>query len=97
MSMGEAKPHHQQQATVTNHAAVKPDKVVDARGAYCPGPLMELIKTLKAQPVGAVVELWSSDRGSSKDVPEWVKKAGHDLVYLVEEAGYWRIGVRKAH
>jgi len=47
--------------------------------------------------VGSVVELWSSDRGSSKDVPEWVRKARHDLLYLVEETGYWRIGVRKAH
>ncbi|NLG70059.1 MAG: sulfurtransferase TusA family protein [Firmicutes bacterium] len=80
-----------------DHAVVRPDRVVDARGAYCPGPLMELIKILKAQPVGSVVELWSSDRGSSKDVPEWVRKARHDLLYLVEETGYWRIGVRKAH
>ncbi len=47
--------------------------------------------------MGSVVELWSSDRGSSKDVPEWVRKARHDLLYLVEETGYWRIGVRMAH
>ena len=95
MTVGE--PDARPQLASTDHAAVRPDKVVDARGSYCPGPLMELIRTLKGQPVGAVVELWSSDRGSSKDVPEWVRKAGHDLVYLVEEAGYWRIGVRKAH
>lgn len=79
-------------------ATPQPDRVIDARGAYCPGPLMELIKSVKGQPVGAVVEVWSSDRGSSKDIPEWVKKAGHELVYLVEEAaqGFWRIAVRKA-
>nr|WP_082726586.1 sulfurtransferase TusA family protein [Limnochorda pilosa] len=69
--------------------------VVDARGSYCPGPLMELIKTIKAQPVGATVDLLSGDRGSSKDVPEWVAKAGHELVGVFEEEGHWRIRVRK--
>lgn len=84
------------QAGSLDGAQVKPDRVVDARGSFCPGPLMELIKTIKAQPVGTVVELWSSDRGSSKDVPEWIKKAGHDLLYVLEEGDHWRIGVRKA-
>lgn len=95
MAVEQGKP----QAAVggTNHAQLRPDKVVDARGAYCPGPLMELIKAIKAQPVGSVVEVWSSDQGSSKDIPEWVKKASHELVYVVEESGYWRIAVRKGH
>lgn len=75
---------------------VSVDKSVDARGAYCPGPLMELIKTLKTSPVKTAVEVWSSDSGSAKDIPEWVKKVGHELLYVQEETGYWRIAVRKA-
>lgn len=77
-------------------ALVQPDKVIDARGAYCPGPLMELIKAIKASPVGTVVEVWSSDQGSSKDIPEWVKKAGHELVHNEKTGDHWRIAVRKA-
>ncbi|HEY8486819.1 MAG TPA: sulfurtransferase TusA family protein [Limnochordales bacterium] len=71
-------------------------RVVDARGSFCPGPLMELIKAIKSEPVGAVVEVWSSDQGSRKDIPEWVQRAGHELLYIQQEAGYWRIAVRKA-
>ncbi len=69
--------------------------VVDARGSYCPGPLMELIKTIKNVPVGEIIEVLSSDASSAKDIPEWVKKAGHELVEVKEEDGYWRIVVKK--
>jgi len=69
--------------------------VVDARGSYCPGPLMELIKTIKQVNVGEVVEVLSSDESSAKDIPEWVKKAGHELLDVKKEEGYWRIVVRK--
>lgn len=81
------------QTAQTGHPAA--DRLVDARGAFCPGPLMELIKAIRGQAVGSLVEVWSSDHGSARDIPEWARKAGHELVYVVEEAGYWRIGVRK--
>ncbi len=76
-------------------AEVKPDKTIDARGALCPGPLMELIKAIKEEPVGTVIEVLSSDKGSAKDIPEWVKKAGHELVGVFEKEGYWSIVVKK--
>jgi TusA-related sulfurtransferase len=68
---------------------------VDARGAFCPGPLMELIATLRYAEVGDEVEVWSTDKGSAKDIPEWVKKVRHELVGVSENAGYWSIVVRK--
>ncbi|MCY0897871.1 MAG: sulfurtransferase TusA family protein [Firmicutes bacterium] len=70
-------------------------KIVDARGSYCPGPLMELIKGIRQEPVGTVFEVWSSDRGSAKDIPEWVKRAGHELLSNVEEDGIYKVQVKK--
>ncbi|WP_202318414.1 sulfurtransferase TusA family protein [Archaeoglobus neptunius] len=69
--------------------------VVDARGSYCPGPLMEMIKTLKQVEVGEIIEVLSSDESSAKDIPEWVKKAGHELVEVKKEDDYWRIVIKK--
>lgn len=69
---------------------------VDARGAFCPGPLMELIATLRTAEIGDEVEVWSSDKGSAKDIPEWVKKVHHELVAVSETPGHWSITVRKA-
>jgi tRNA 2-thiouridine synthesizing protein A len=69
---------------------------IDARGAYCPGPLMELIAALKLVPIGGEVEVWSSDKGSATDIPEWVKKVRHELVGVEQRDSYWSIVVRKA-
>ncbi len=45
------------------------EKEIDARGSFCPGPLMELIRGMKALPVGGVLAVLSSDPGSAKDIP----------------------------
>lgn len=71
-------------------------RLVDARGSFCPGPLMELITSLKQMAVGDTVELLSSDAGSAKDVPEWVAKVGHQLDRSEQDAeGVWHLFVRK--
>jgi tRNA 2-thiouridine synthesizing protein A len=69
--------------------------VVDARGSFCPGPLMELIARLKFASVGDEVEVLSTDKGSAADIPEWVKKVGHELLEAREEAGVWHIALKK--
>lgn len=71
-------------------------KVIDARGTFCPGPLMELIAGIKLLEVGDEVEVLSSDKGSASDIPEWVNKVGHEMVSTNEEDGVWHIVVRKA-
>jgi len=68
---------------------------VDARGAYCPGPLMELIATLKLVEVGDEIEVLSSDKGSANDIPEWVAKVKHELVGIDEKDDHWSIVVKK--
>ena len=71
-------------------------RLIDARGSFCPGPLMELIAGMKLAQVGEKLELLSTDKGSANDVPEWIHKAGHELLENREEAGVWHITVRKA-
>jgi TusA-related sulfurtransferase len=71
-------------------------KIVDGRNTFCPGPLMELITNMKRASVGDTLELLSTDEGSSTDVPEWVRKAGHVLVSNEKIEGIWHIKVRKA-
>ena len=70
-------------------------RTIDARGSFCPGPLMELIAGMKLAQVGDELELLSSDKGSAQDVPEWSRKVGHELLTTREDAGVWHITVRK--
>ena len=73
------------------------DKEIDARGSFCPGSLMELIRGIKVLPVGGVVAVLSSDPGSAKDIPAWIAKAHHDFIGAFPENGYTRFNVRKTH
>ena len=74
---------------------VKIDKVVDARKAACPGPLMELIKAMKSEDVGTVIEILSSEKGTIVDAPAWLKKVGQELIAIEEHGDYWSIVAKK--
>jgi TusA-related sulfurtransferase len=71
-------------------------KIIDARGTYCPGPLMELIANMKLIEVGDELEILSTDAGSANDIPEWINKVGHAMVSSTQEGDVWHIVVRKA-
>ena len=71
-------------------------RTVDARGSFCPGPLMELIRAIRESEVGDVIAVRSTDKGSKTDIPKWVDKAGHRLVSLDARDGYDEIVVQKA-
>jgi len=70
-------------------------RTVDARGSFCPGPLMELIRAIRESQVGDVIAVLSTDKGSKTDIPKWIEKAGHRLVALESLEGYDRIVVEK--
>ncbi len=80
-----------------NAASMVVDKEIDARGSFCPGPLMELIRGVKALPVGGTLAVMSSDPGSIKDIPAWVAKARHEFIGAFPGQGYTRFVIRKAH
>lgn len=71
-------------------------KVVDARGSFCPGPLMELIAAMKMVQVGDEIEVLSTDKGSASDIPEWIKKVKHEHLGTEERDGVWHVLVKKA-
>ncbi len=75
--------------------AVAITRTVDARGSFCPGPLMELIRAIRESQVGDVIALYSSDKGSKIDIPKWIEKAGHRLVTLETRDGYDEMVVEK--
>jgi TusA-related sulfurtransferase len=56
---------------------------------------MELIGWMKLAQVGDEIEVLSTDKGSAADIPEWVKKVGHEFLGTREEAGIWHITVKK--
>ena len=72
-------------------------RTIDARGSFCPGPLMELIRGIRESAPGTLLAVWSTDSGSRIDIPKWVEKAGHRLVGVNAGDGYDEIVVEKTH
>ncbi len=74
---------------------LKANKVVDARGTSCPGPLLAAKRAMSEVPLGGILEVLSSDPGTKRDLPIWAKKVGHEFLGVIEEPGYWRIFVKR--
>ncbi|HEX2754556.1 MAG TPA: sulfurtransferase TusA family protein [Candidatus Limnocylindrales bacterium] len=79
----------------TTPAAAAASRTIDARGSFCPGPLMELIRAIRESQVGDVLAVLSSDNGSRSDIPKWIEKAGHRLIGVTARDGYDEIVVEK--
>jgi tRNA 2-thiouridine synthesizing protein A len=81
--------------TTVDLSAIQAAKVVDARAMSCPGPLLEAKKSIGAVKVGEVLEIWSGDSNTKKDMPRWCDKVGHEYLGDVPAEGYERMFIRR--
>ncbi len=82
---------------MTELATEQLTRTIDARGSFCPGPLMELIRGIRETEPGTILAVLSTDSGSRIDIPKWVEKAGHRLIGVTTREGYDEIVVEKTH
>jgi TusA-related sulfurtransferase len=82
-------------ATLIDLETVTAARVVDARGAACPGPLLEAKKGMGTVPVGSVIEVWSTDPVTKTDIAAWSGKVGHEFLGALSADGYDRVLIRR--
>jgi len=75
---------------------LNPNKIVDARGTACPGPLLAAKKSIGEIESGEIMEVLSADEGTKHDIPKWCEKMEHDFLGIVEEDSYSRLFLKKA-
>lgn len=63
--------------------SVKFDQTLDVKGAKCPLPLVKSRKAINTLPVGNVLQVVATDRGSVADFQGWAKMAKN--VELVQQ------------
>jgi len=80
-------------ATLEQLETITADKVIDARGAACPGPLLEAKKAMGSVTVGSTIEIWSTDPVTKTDIGAWSAKVGHDFLGALAADGYDRVFV----
>ena len=80
---------------MTDLTQIESNRVVDARGSACPGPLLEAKKGIGTISVGEVLEIWSGDANTKNDIPKWSQKVGHEFLGVLEADGYDRIFIKR--
>jgi len=69
---------------------------IDARGLYCPVPILRTRERLRELTPGAVLEVLSDDPAILEDMAAFCRSHGHDYLGHVEEPGKaWRVRLRK--
>ncbi len=72
-----------------------PDHVLDARGLYCPEPVMLLHNKVRAMAAGELLELLATDPSTQRDVPKFCHFLGHELVSQAQDDTLFRYLIRK--
>ena len=73
----------------------EPDLSIDTSGQFCPVPIVEIAKAIKAVAPGQVVELVATDPGAEGDLAAWCRATKNELLALTRDGKVLRALVRK--
>jgi tRNA 2-thiouridine synthesizing protein A len=72
-----------------------PDRTLDTSGSFCPFPIVETAKAVRALADGEVLLVIATDPGIATDMPMWCKATRHEHLATFREGAGWRSYVRK--
>jgi len=76
-------------------AETKIAKTLDAKGLYCPGPVLETAKAIKQINVGEVLEVIATDPAAKPDIEAWARRTGNQILDITQEGGVTKILVKR--
>ncbi len=71
------------------------DTQLDARGLYCPEPVMLLHNAVRDMAVGELLEVLATDPSTQRDIPRFCRFLGHELVAEEQDGDLFRYLIRK--
>ena len=71
-----------------------PDRTLDTSGTFCPFPIVETAKAVRALAPGAVLLVVATDPGIASDMPLWCKATRHEHLCTFQEGGAWKSYLR---
>ncbi len=70
-------------------------KLLDARGLYCPEPVMMLHKAMAELADGGELRVLATDPTTLRDIPQFCRHLGHELLSTEESGGEIVFALRK--
>lgn len=70
---------------------------LDARGLYCPEPVMMLHNKVRDMKSGDVLEVMATDPSTTRDIPKFCNFLGHELLFqeVLADSKEYRYVIRK--
>jgi len=73
----------------------KPDQILDARGLFCPEPVMMLHEIVNNMAVGQTVEILATDPSTVRDFTRFCAFLNHEMLVSEETDGEYRFLIVK--
>jgi len=74
---------------------VKPDRVLDCQGLYCPEPVFKTRMELDDLKIGQTLEVLADDPAAGPDIESLVKHLEQQLISISKEGNIVRILIKK--
>ena len=72
-----------------------PDAILDARGLFCPEPVMLLHGKVRDLAAGGLLKVLATDPSTRRDIPKFCLFLGHELVEQTEDGNSYLYWIRK--
>lgn len=80
----------------TVDSSIIADSTLDAKGLFCPEPVMMLHNKIRDMAAGQVVEVVATDPSTTRDIPKFCRFLGHELLAQQEVDGIYHYWLKKA-
>ena len=70
-------------------------KTLDARGLFCPSPVMQTNVELSKMQVGEILTVLADDPAAEDDIASWARRLGHEIVKMEKNGNEIRFEIKK--
>ena len=70
-------------------------KTLDARGLFCPSPVMQTNVELSKMQIGEILTVLADDPAAEDDISNWARRLGHEIVKMKKNGNEIRFEIKK--
>jgi len=70
-------------------------KTLDARGLFCPSPVMQTNVELSKMQFGEILTVLADDPAAEDDIANWARRLGHEVVKMEKNGNEIRFEIKK--
>ena len=70
-------------------------KTLDARGLFCPSPVMQTNVELSKMQGGEILTVLADDPAAEDDIANWARRLGHEVIKMEKNGNEIRFEIKK--